>query len=255
MINLVNNAIKFTTRGHVAIEVQFEKILNGKTYLRFEVSDTGIGIPKEALHRLFHTFSQADSTTTRRFGGTGLGLSISKHLVQLMGGEIGVRSEEGVGSTFWFVVPLGIGKDLEFEGPLLIPVPKHHRRLRVLIAEDNATNQIIAIKMVEKMGHTAVAVGNGQEAVDALRSAHYDLLFMDCHMPELDGYEATQCIRSNSYHGYSKIPIIAMTANALQGDRDRCISAGMNNYISKPIKFQDLSNIIDETLTLHAQSA
>ena len=255
VINLVNNAIKFTSHGQVSLEIKPEKIELDRMFLRFEISDTGIGISEESIHRLFQAFSQADCTTTRRFGGTGLGLSISKHLVNLMGGEIGVRSEVGKGSTFWFVIPLEMGNPNGLGSPVTARAPKNQRRLRILIADDNSINQTIAIKMLEKLGHSAIAVGNGQEAIDALDKTHFDLLFMDCHMPELDGYEATKYIRKSKLFSFSNIPIIAMTANAMIGDREKCLDAGMNDYISKPMKLEGIIDVIERTLDSHRRSA
>lgn len=254
--NLVNNAIKFTSRGSVTVEVNNETVAGNQIQLRFEVSDTGIGIPEESLSRMFQAFSQADASTTRKFGGTGLGLSISKHLVTLMGGEIGVKSTAGMGSTFWFTLPFEMGSQLlgeassaEFANIGL------DRKLRILIAEDNSINQIIAIAMLEKLGHTAVAVANGSEAIDALRETPYDLIFMDCQMPELDGYEATKIIRNSKTLTWQNIPIIAMTANAMSGDREKCLKAGMTDYLSKPMKPKDLALAIERNITTKSKTA
>ncbi|MBC7690875.1 MAG: response regulator [Methylotenera sp.] len=248
IVNLVNNAIKFTARGQVTLEVQLERVEGEKTFLRFEVSDTGIGIPEEVVSRLFQPFSQADTTTTRKFGGTGLGLSISKHLVNLMGGEIGVRSQAGNGATFWFTVPLDTGAVGMHGKAEVCYLPNRHAKLRILVAEDNSVNQIIAVKMLEKLGHTAVAVANGQEAIQALSQISYDLVFMDCQMPELDGYEATRRIRQEETTAIRIVPIVAMTANAMNGDREKCLAAGMNDYISKPMKLADLDAVIETTM-------
>ena len=248
LLNLVNNAIKFTPSGHVIIETVRLAGEGGKDWLRIEVADTGIGISTSARNRIFDAFSQADSSTTRRFGGTGLGLTICRHLVKLMGGEIGVTSDEGKGSTSWFTIPLvagqapgeaSSGQCLEASGA---------KKLHVLVAEDNSVNRIIAVKMLEKLGHSAIAVTNGNEAIDALRSSRYDLILMDCQMPELDGYEATKIIRTAKTIEQRDIAIIAMTANALQGDRERCLAAGMDEYLSKPMKTSDLREIIERTL-------
>ncbi len=249
--NLVNNAIKFTSKGSVAIEVHKEFQKGNQLQLRFEITDTGIGIPDQSMDRMFKAFSQADASTTRKFGGTGLGLSISKHLVSLMGGEIGVKSSAGNGSTFWFTVLCEIGSaDLGESAQLENTNVAGKRKLRILVAEDNSVNQIIAIAMLEKMGHTAVAVANGKEAFDALLVTPYDLVLMDCQMPELDGYEATKMIRSGKSLGFNAIPIIAITANAMSGDREKCLAAGMTDYVSKPMKSQDLALAIERNMNL-----
>ncbi|MES2857163.1 MAG: ATP-binding protein [Bdellovibrionota bacterium] len=249
LVNLVNNSIKFTSEGQIVIEVSNEKQTSNELVLRFEVSDTGIGIPQTALGRLFKSFSQADSSTTRRFGGTGLGLSISKRLVESMNGEIGVRSTEGKGSTFWFTIPFKLGKSIRgrdsFES---VTTVDSKRSLRVLVAEDNSVNQVIAKKMIEKMGHSVLIAANGIEALDALRTSSFDLVLMDCQMPELDGYEATQTIRVDRSVKNPNVPIIAMTANAMNGDREKCLAAGMNDYISKPVREKDLQVVIDRVL-------
>jgi signal transduction histidine kinase/ActR/RegA family two-component response regulator len=254
LVNLVNNAIKFTAKGQVVLEAAKTYDSSGAAWLRFEVTDTGIGIPQAVVGKIFDAFAQADSSTTRRYGGSGLGLSICKRLVELMHGEIGVVTEVGKGSTFWFSIPLVQGKatpsKMRAGGQVAAA-----KKLRVLIAEDNSVNRVIAIKMVEKLGHSAIAVTNGVEAIDALRASRYDLVLMDCQMPELDGYEATRTIRTTRTIEQTSIPIIAMTANALQGDRERCLEAGMNEYVSKPMKTTDLRDVIDRILLAYPQLA
>jgi PAS domain S-box-containing protein len=249
LLNLVANAIKFTPKGHVRIEIK-DIGTDGIPKICFEVSDTGIGIPEGAIHRMFQAFSQADSSTTRRFGGTGLGLSICKHLVTLMKGEIGVRSSETAGSTFWFTLPLEPGQapSKANETNTITETSSTGPRLRVLVAEDVSVNQLIAVKMLERLGHIAVAVANGVEAIDSLRSAPFDVVLMDCQMPEMDGYEATHVIRTSDTLGCKNIPIIAMTANALKGDREKCLAAGMDDYITKPIRSRDLAEILEKNL-------
>lgn len=247
LLNLVGNAVKFTSHGSVMIDTSIVTGANGSRYLKFSVVDTGIGIPRESLERMFHSFSQVDSSTTRKYGGTGLGLSISKHLVTIMQGEIGVTSEPGFGSKFWFTLPL-IESQLPAVKSEFASLPKTSKvgRLRILVAEDNSVNQLIALKMLEKMGHTAVTVANGREAVEALQTGPYDLVLMDCQMPEMDGYEATRVIRETMAGTHAQLPIVALTANALQGDREKCLAAGMNDYISKPMKPRDLAEVIDK---------
>lgn len=252
LMNLINNAIKFTDKGGVFAKVLLQKnptAKSSKVSLRFEIQDTGIGIPKTTQARMFQSFSQADSSTTRRFGGTGLGLSISKHLVELMGGQIGFASEgDGRGSLFWFTLALerGAGAQTKPEAKQMMKARSKEKGGRVLVAEDNPINQRVALKALEKLGYRAEAVGNGNEVLDALREIPYDLILMDCHMPDMDGYEATKIIRTSKTLERSEIPIIAMTANALKGDRERCMAVGMNDYISKPIDFEILADKLEK---------
>jgi PAS domain S-box-containing protein len=238
LMNLVSNAIKFTPNGLVEV-----KAFNTNSGIRFEVIDSGIGIPENALENMFVAFSQVDSSTTRKYGGTGLGLSICRELVIAMKGQIGVISQENKGSTFWFEIPLE-----ESAGPSTTQNPEKEfsvsgKKLRVLIAEDNAVNALIARKMIEKLGHVVTVAGNGREVIHALEIAPYDIIFMDCQMPEMDGFEATEAIRSSS-ENWKKIPIVAMTAHAMSGDRERCLNAGMDDYVTKPMKIDDLSDAL-----------
>lgn len=248
LLNLVGNAIKFTREGHVVIEISLVSRSQSGVVLKFAVVDSGIGISPEGLKRMFQTFSQVDSSTTRKFGGTGLGLSISKHLVEMMKGEIGVESEEGKGSTFWFKIPFGLGAEIVQQKTAPVALEPSGTRMRILVAEDNSVNQVIAVKMLEKMGHTAVAVANGLEAVEALRTGPYDMILMDCQMPEMDGYEATRVIRQERLGG--DIPIIALTANAMAGDREKCLDAGMSDYLAKPMKPHELADAIERAKNL-----
>lgn len=238
LLNLVNNAIKFTSKGQIEIRVA----LDGDKIL-FQVIDTGVGIPEGSLEKMFKAFSQLDASTTRKYGGTGLGLSICRELVSLMGGEIGVESVEGKGSTFWFKVPLPRSTKES--------VNTSHREVRtseplkILVAEDNSVNQMIFKVMLEKMGHMVHLVTNGREALDALSVGHYNLVLMDCQMPEMDGYEATRQIRSSGA-SWADTYVIAITANAMSGDRAQCLAAGMNDYIPKPIKKEQLSEVLSK---------
>ena len=248
LTNLIGNAVKFTQKGNVTVRMSIASEGKSRSRVRFEVQDTGIGIPKEAHARLFTAFTQADSSTTRRFGGTGLGLSISKQLVDLMKGEIGVESEKGKGSTFWFSIPLEHGaeikaSDSQVKEAALVPVVQLKGK-RILLAEDNIVNQKVAVKQLARLGIHADAVANGIEAIASLRSVPYDLVLMDCQMPEMDGYEATRMIRAETAHAFSKIPVIAMTANAINGDKERCLEAGMNDYLSKPVRPDELTQIL-----------
>jgi CheY-like chemotaxis protein/HPt (histidine-containing phosphotransfer) domain-containing protein len=408
LLNLLGNAVKFTSEGEVALRVTFDAETVTQATVRFEVSDTGIGIPREKRTRLFQSFSQVDTSTTRKFGGTGLGLVISKQLCELMGGKIGVESEVGVGSTFWFTVvlkkqsdsphivsPISVaciqgmrvlivddnatnrkilahyltrwgcihdeteggaqaleklrkavvtahpfdvavldfqmpGMDGEelgraihaeaslchlplllltsmgqrsdakrmeaagFSGYLIKPVkpsqlfeclasvmggesrragvqasrragelapslPRplassaQQARMRLLLVEDNLVNQKVAIHILQKVGYRCDAAANGLEAIEALSRIPYDLILMDCQMPEMDSFEATAVIRAREKEGGTHVPIIAMTANAMQGDRERCLEAGMDDYISKPVKPENLIAVLETWL--HQKSA
>ena len=256
LTNLVGNAIKFTERGEVTLYTALESQGDGTATIRFAVSDTGIGIRPEQIAALFSPFVQADASTTRRYGGTGLGLAICKQLVEMMQGTIGVDSREGRGSTFWFTAVL----QLEPANQQQLPGEREDRRFgtprgtarirtdaRILVAEDNATNREVVLVQLQKLGYRADAVSNGAEAVealkrgDALHPGGYDLVLMDCEMPVMDGFEATRRIRESIQPG---IPIIAVTADAMSGDRDRCLSKGMNDYISKPVDLGQLADVL-----------
>jgi CheY-like chemotaxis protein len=398
LINLLNNAIKFTHTGEVSLKVTIESESLQNVVLRFSVQDTGIGIPRERVNMLFESFSQADSSTTRKYGGTGLGLSISKKLAELMGGKIGVNSQEGVGSEFWFtavlekqpetnrreiIVPQTISgkhvlivddnatnrfvlqkqltswgcrienapdgfqalvllhsaviendpfeiaildmqmpemdgetlgqqimKDQRIKDTILVmmtsvgehgdakrmekigfsayltkPVKmsklhdclamitganqkttkRRHKAIvtkyslaeikkqnvRILLAEDNLVNQRVAIKFFGKLGYNVDVVSNGKEAIAALSIHKFDIVFMDCQMPEMDGYAATGEIRNTDSSVLDhNVPVIAMTANAMKGDREKCIKAGMNDYLSKPVKPQELSDMLDKWISI-----
>ena len=232
LLNLLGNAVKFTARGHVQVAL----LLVGGS-LRVEVGDTGIGIPAEVLPKLFEKFIQADSSTSRRFGGTGLGLAISKKLIELMGGTMGVTSEPGVGSTFWFELPAVSALE-----PSVEPTTLHHLEhaalnKRVLVAEDNEVNQLLARRILERLGCEVVMVVNGLEAVEHACAEHFDFVLMDCQMPELDGMGATKAIRAwERAAGRGHLPIIALTASAFADDVSRCMAAGMDAVLTKPFK-------------------
>ncbi len=236
LINLCTNAIKFTHAGAITIEA---KQINEKTF-SFAVSDTGIGIAADKLDDLFNEFTQVDATTTRAHGGTGLGLAISKQLVRLMGGQIKVQSELGKGSTFTFTISNAVqtAHDTKHpQQPETTSTNNEHSAV-ILLVEDNEINRIVAQEMLLDMQHTVHVAHSGQDALDTLASGevNYDVVLMDCQMPGMDGYEATQHIRQNSHYAqWQHIPIIALTANAMEGDREKCISAGMNSYLAKPI--------------------
>jgi len=252
LLNLVSNAIKFTSTGKIIMKVGLMTRIGDQTRILFEVIDTGIGIPLDDQAKIFDPFVQADASTTRRFGGTGLGLSISRHLVQLMNGQMGVTSVINQGSRFWFVLDLPIcQKKRETPGLQAQPVTE---KLRILLVEDNAINQLVARKSLEKYGFALTVAVNGQEALDALQTAPYHLVLMDCEMPVMDGFEATRRIRSSGMQ-FQNIPIVAMTANAMAGDRDHCIQIGMNDYITKPFVIHDVVAIIQKAIKLHQEAA
>jgi two-component system sensor histidine kinase/response regulator len=270
LLNLVGNAIKFTERGQVGIHASPKSQTRTSVELHFRVTDSGIGLSATQAERLFQSFVQADSSTTRKHGGTGLGLAICKKLVEMMSGRIGVQSRPGRGSEFWFTVRLD--KQIQDQGrpelfsalqsldPPPVPVPPRPaadtpgpRKGRILLAEDNHINKKLALHILHNLGYAADAVGNGQLALQALASGRYDLILMDVQMPGMDGFEATRCIRSGALNAQTPsaeaiplstrtIPIIAMTAHAMAGDRDKCLQAGMDDYLSKPIDPSDLAD-------------
>ena len=248
--NLAGNAIKFTHQGEVTVNVGLVSSSDEEVRLRFSVMDTGIGIPEQKIDILFSSFTQVDASTTRRFGGTGLGLAICRQLVQLMGGEIGVTSHEHKGSEFWFILPFkkqtpGVDALLDPKKsnevtahPALLQTHENalRKEIRLLLAEDSKVNQKVVLGILGKFGYKIDVVGNGTEVLKALEALPYDLVMMDVQMPEIDGLEATRIIRNpNSAVLNHQIPVIALTAHAMQGDRDLCMQAGMSDYISKPI--------------------
>ncbi|HLI14351.1 MAG TPA: CHASE domain-containing protein [Alphaproteobacteria bacterium] len=254
LLNLVSNGVKFTKEGSVKIAVSGkESAVHGKAVLRFEVRDTGIGIPTTAIPSLFQEFAQVDGSISRRFGGTGLGLVISKKLVERMGGEIGAESEVGRGSVFHFTVVLQPVADLAAPtelAPRAEAAPGEPRMLNVLLAEDNPTNQMVAIGMLEKMGCRVELAVNGHAAVEAARDRVFDIILMDVMMPEMDGLAATRAIRSLPAP-QSSVPIVAVTANAFARDAEECREAGMNDVLAKPFTQKSLS----EMLAHHARAA
>ncbi len=248
LFNLTGNAIKFTDRGEVEIIVDAVRLDEERFSLTIKVRDTGIGIAPDKIKHLFGRFSQADSSIARRFGGTGLGLAISKQLAELMGGKIGVESTEGEGSIFWFTLPLRDGQPVETDIPAEQAVgPATQKSLRILVAEDNQVNQMVIGLMLRQLGHQVDLVTNGIEACEQVQKAPYDLVLMDMQMPEMDGLTATQTIRRLP-QDCARLPIIALTANAMEGDRERYIAGGMDDYVAKPIALPQLIAAINRVL-------
>jgi signal transduction histidine kinase/HPt (histidine-containing phosphotransfer) domain-containing protein len=269
--NLLSNAVKFTARGEVVVEVKQEVQSQGRgaqsdereaknpalhasrstlLELHFAVRDTGIGIPRDRMDRLFKSFSQVDASTTRQYGGTGLGLAISKHLSEMMGGRMWLESEAGKGSTFHFTIVAQAAPqqtlEPEHQPPLRQDTPMaEHYPLRLLLAEDNLVNRKIALLLLQKMGYHPEVAENGVETLDALRRQCYDVVLMDVQMPRMDGFEATRRIRSE-WPAAQQPRIIAMTANAMQGDREKCLEAGMDDYLSKPVQVNELMKVLSK---------
>jgi signal transduction histidine kinase/DNA-binding NarL/FixJ family response regulator len=245
LMNLVDNAVKFTERGEVRIRVDSQSNGSSTAILHFAVHDTGIGIAPEEQAPIFAPFVQANGTASHKYGGAGLGLSIASELVQLLGGRIWLESELGRGSTFHFTAAVEIPAAEEIaaeEGALAEPgsIPTFGGPLRILLAEDNDINQILISHVLRRAGHEVTAVSNGREALEALTRSTYELVLMDVQMPEMNGYEATAAIRERERSSGGHIPIIAMTAFASRGDRERCLQAGMNGHVGKPLRVHDL---------------
>ncbi|HEX4961607.1 MAG TPA: GAF domain-containing protein [Thermoanaerobaculia bacterium] len=249
LLNLVGNGIKFTAQGSVSLRVEPAEVAGRGSALRFTVQDTGIGIAPEAQARLFEPFTQADSSITRRYGGTGLGLAITGRLIELMGGKIDLESTPGKGSTFRFILPFDISREAAETAPadgLRAPLEALRARFRILLADDNEINRMVAARQLEVLGYRFLAVDDGQEAVTAFSRERFDAVLMDCRMPVMDGYEATRRLRLQA-HG-SDVPIIAVTASALKEDVELCLAAGMSDYLAKPIQLSDLAAVLDRWL-------
>jgi signal transduction histidine kinase/ActR/RegA family two-component response regulator len=246
LVNLVGNAIKFTHKGSVTLNIERPKQGAGDAELYFQVIDTGIGISKKDQATIFEKFTQADGSTKRMYGGTGLGLAICKQLVELMGGKIGIISSKGRGSTFFFNLTLPQSAPPNQQKPPEETVATQIRAgVKVLLVEDNKVNQKVAMAILRKAGCEVEAVENGQNAIQQIRKAHYDVVLMDCQMPVMDGFEATAQIRAMR-KPRGNIPIIAITAHAMKDDRQKCLDAGMDDYISKPVSRQALVSLINK---------
>jgi signal transduction histidine kinase/CheY-like chemotaxis protein len=243
LVNLVGNALKFTERGRVTIEPQWQSLDHELLWFTCTVRDSGIGIPPASLELMFNAFQQADSSISRRYGGTGLGLPIARTLAERMGGTLRAQSEEGVGSVFTLEIPLALYKQ-----PMPVLTPRGHtgddhgEGRNVLLVEDNPVNRTVVEAMLRSLGFTVSVVTDGAQAVRSAESLTFEAILMDCRLPVIDGYEATRQIRR--LPGCADVPIIALTANALQGDREACLSAGMNDYLAKPFKRTDLQQIL-----------
>jgi PAS domain S-box-containing protein len=252
--NIASNAVKFTEQGSVAIAVTVERRAEGPMTLHLSVADTGIGIPAEKQAAIFDPFRQVDGSMTRRFGGTGLGLAIASTLVELMSGRITVDSAPGRGTTFHVALPVAAaGEDVETESAVSAAVAAAARRAaaparkaRILVAEDNLVNQRVAAALLTRRGHAVTVVNNGREAVDALQREPFDLVLMDVQMPEMDGFEATAAIREMERDTGRRVRIVAMTAHAMSGDREHCLAAGMDDYLSKPIDQRSLYDVVEQ---------
>jgi signal transduction histidine kinase/CHASE3 domain sensor protein/DNA-binding NarL/FixJ family response regulator len=256
LTNLISNAVKFTEHGEVAVHVSVDSSIRERSNLRFDVRDTGIGIPDEKRHLMFDSFSQADISTTRKYGGTGLGLAISRQFVQMMGGHIDVDSKLGSGSTFWFTIPLIVSMDdsESFVEKKIQTVEQQNDSTvvtsasnKVLLVEDNPINQKVATRQLEKLGYSVDLAKNGQEALKYYSTQTYDIILMDCQMPVMDGYQTTSRIRELEPEG-THIPIVALTSHAMQDEREKCIRAGMDNFLSKPIKLETLGNMLRQII-------
>jgi PAS domain S-box-containing protein len=249
LINLISNALKFTQHGSISISVSLDKIIHSENYVKFEIRDTGIGIPKSKLKTIFESFSQADASVTRKYGGTGLGLTIVRQLVQLQHGSIKVESEESKGSVFTVIIPykqgisdeqLGTGKSGSTRSLQL-------QSASILLVEDNDINRLYAGSILKMWGCPFDTAENGEVAIEKLKNAHFDLILMDIQMPIMDGFEATKEIR-NWANEKSEIPIVALTANATQRDTEKCLALGMNDCLTKPFTQEDLLKILDKYL-------
>ena len=251
IFNLVGNAIKFTEMGGVTLSMDYKKEGTGKDHLMIQVQDTGIGIPDEFHKHLFNKFSQADTSISRKFGGTGLGLAITKYLVEMMGGTIGFTSKVKHGTTFYVSIPISEAPKQDIlQSEIKVNTENALKgvnlsEIRALVVEDHPINQMLVVKWLKKLGLTQIdSALNGFDSITLLRNNAYDFILMDCQMPELDGYETTSLIRDMEKQLNTRTPIIAMTANAMLGEREKCLAAGMDDYLSKPLNFTQFQHCI-----------
>jgi CheY-like chemotaxis protein len=246
---LLSNAVKFTEAGFVRLEVTLDSQTPAEAYLRFAVEDSGIGVSPQDQERIFAPFMQVDASTTRRHGGTGLGLTIASDLIRAMGGRLSVKSELGRGSQFFFTVPLAKAPPSRIaEKPATAPAAQGAPSAtpevrRVLLVEDVPTNQLLIRRVLEKRGHRVEVADNGREAVERVAKAPFDVILMDVQMPVMDGYQATAAIRGMP--DLAQVPIVALTAHAMPGDRERCVAAGMDAYLTKPIDVHELVQMVE----------
>lgn len=250
LVNLAGNAIKFTPQGEVSLRIEAERLEPDSTVLRFSIKDTGVGIPSDKKDALFKPFSQVDTSKTRKFGGAGLGLVVSARLVELMGGRVWFESEAGQGSTFYFTArfdrpastaaPESALPATATASAQATPSPPGLAPLHILVVEDNAINKQLVVRLLQKAGHDVAVAENGEQALQAIATAEFDVVLMDVQMPIMDGFEATAAIRRSEQQSGRHLPIVALTAHAMQGDRDKCLEAGMDAYISKPIRNSEL---------------
>jgi CheY-like chemotaxis protein/HPt (histidine-containing phosphotransfer) domain-containing protein len=248
LINLVGNAIKFTHKGGVTIEVNVESETADLIMLHFKINDTGIGIAGNMHESIFEAFTQAEASTTRRYGGTGLGLAICRDLVDLMHGRIWVESQPDVGSTFHFTAAFGrtSGISIKPMSPRPEPTVTAQASMKVLVVEDGHVNQLVSSRMLQKRGHLVTLASSGQEALDFFKSEPFDIILMDVQMPGMNGLEATAAIRVIEQDTGGHVPIVAMTANAMKGDRELCLAAGMDDYLAKPLRSAEVFQTLEK---------
>jgi len=255
LLNLAGNALKFTNAGFIRLEVAVESREAARVRLRFSVSDSGIGIPPQRLATIFDPFEQADSSISRSFGGTGLGLTICARLAGLMGGRIWAESLPGAGSTFHFTATFQVAAAAAAPAAPVDSPDTESRSLRILVAEDNPINRKLACKLLEKRGHVVAVAQNGKEAVEAVQAGAFDLVLMDVQMPEVDGIEATRRIRAWEQAAGRRTMIAAMTAHAMVEDRERCLEAGMDSYVTKPFQIAQLATVLRQAADAAAAEA
>jgi len=258
LMNLISNAIKYTDAGRIEVFAQPQDLPDGRVEIRFEVKDSGIGIAADKLEKVFDKFVQADTSTTRRYGGTGLGLAITRELVELMGGSIGAESTAGAGSTFWFSIPFTVTTEVSSLRSRKKRDPLSRGNLcaeqaRILIAEDHPMNQILISRVMDSFGISNFdIVENGLQVLEKTGEGGWDIVLMDCHMPEMSGYDATRHVRAGEMGTRRHLPIVAMTANAMAGEKEKCLRFGMDDYISKPIDIDELRDILGQWIQFDA---